>query len=252
MFTQVLGWIVLVAPVVLAAIFIFIPARGESPMTHRRWRIGLMVAAVIYSGITWWQQSRASTEAQKASRTVAEETTRNVTKALGEQYESLIKSLTGQIGDLKGQLAIQGEKVDVIQQSNIVTGKKPIKVEVTNQETSQSVPKVGPITMTPIPYPSIHVDAPACTKLVFSSEFPVRDLGLMVHFSAPIKYVDSLVTFVYKGWQRIDESDKKQINIVMLGFNGDALSPDRPIAIVACSDRPFKPLTLERRNVVEQ
>jgi hypothetical protein len=115
----------------------------------------------------------------------------------------------------------------------------------------KAVPKVGPVTMTFFEYAGIHPDAPYCKKLVFASEVPAQSLGLRVHFGSPIKYVDSLVAFVYKGWQRIDDKDAKQVNIAMLGFNGDAISPERPVAIVVCSTENTIPLRVERTNVVE-
>ena len=113
-------------------------------------------------------------------------------------------------------------------------------------------PKIGPITMTNTPYESIHVDAPYCQKLIFTSEVPVQNLGLEVHFTSPVKYADSLITFVYKGWFKVDKSDPEQVDIAMLGFNGDVLLPERPIVISVCSDHFFTPTGLGRRNVVEQ
>ena len=56
----------------------------------------------------------------------------DVTKAVTQQYSQMIADQKQENADLKKQLAEQGKKVDVIQKSNIVTGKNPIKVEVTN------------------------------------------------------------------------------------------------------------------------
>jgi len=109
-----------------------------------KWRYGLVLVGAIFSLLAWWQQTRSLQAAKKdrdeAIKQTSEQVTKSVTEAIGSQYKELIGSLTNQIGNLKGQLAEQGKKVDVIQKSNIVTGKNPIKVEVTNEPSSIGSP----------------------------------------------------------------------------------------------------------------
>jgi hypothetical protein len=133
---QLLGWAVIAFPFLLSILFVFIPARTEDEKKHMKWRNVLVAVGAIFSLVAWWQQSRSLQAAKKdrddAIKQTSDQVTKSVTEAVGSQYKDLIGSLTNQIGDLKGQLAEQGKKVDVIQKSNIVTGKKPVKVEVIN------------------------------------------------------------------------------------------------------------------------
>src|SRR5437016_13347479 len=69
---------------------------------------------------------------ERVSATVSESVSKSVTKALSDQYTQTINGLQGKVGSLEAQLQTQGRKVDVIGKSNIVTGKNPIRVEVTN------------------------------------------------------------------------------------------------------------------------
>ena len=120
------------------------------------------------------------------------------------------------------------------------------------QSGNKEISSIGPITMASSHYDSIHTDAPYCEKLIFTSQFSVKNVGLRVSLSATVKYVDPLITFVYKGWAKTDEKDPTKVNIAMLGFNGDVLLPERPIVISVCSDKPITRTGLERRNVVEE
>jgi hypothetical protein len=144
MLDKVLAWLVIVAPFALSAIFILIPAKKENRVVHMRWRIALLVFGLMFSLIAWWQQDRVASEAAKdrasaireTATETAKETTKNVTEAMSEQYLPLIQSLTAKVGELEGELNDQGKKVDVIGNSNIVTGKKPISVIVENPSPS--------------------------------------------------------------------------------------------------------------------
>jgi len=66
--------------------------------------------------------------------------TKDVTKIVGDQYQSVIKSLTDQIGILKAQLASQATTLGTIKNSNIVTGKKPVPVQVINPPATPPLP----------------------------------------------------------------------------------------------------------------
>jgi len=105
---------------------------------------GAVVVGLGFSALTYWQQIRTSQQAEASqreaiattARTVSRETIDNVTVAVGKQYKDLIASLTDQNQKLAAQLSAQGKDVGVIKSSNIVTGKHPIKVELTNASSS--------------------------------------------------------------------------------------------------------------------
>ena len=151
----ILGWAVIAFPFILAVLFIFIPAKSDDEVIHMRWRRGLVPLGIIFSALAWWQQSRAihaaTTDRDKAiqetSTRVATETSKQVTKALAEQYGQQIVDQKRKIDDLQSQLVAQGKDVTIIKRSNIVTGKNPVKVEITNpalpQSDSDSVPGVN-------------------------------------------------------------------------------------------------------------
>ncbi len=51
---------------------------------------------------------------------------------MGDQYTQTINTLQTQIASLESQLEVQGKNVETIKGSNIVTGKGPVPVEITN------------------------------------------------------------------------------------------------------------------------
>jgi hypothetical protein len=156
---QFLGWAVIAFPFLLSILFVFIPARAEDEKRHMKWRYVLVGVGAIFSLLAWWQQERSLQAAKKdrdaAVKQTSDQVTKSVTEALGNQYKELINSLTTQIGELKGQLTVQGKDVNLIKSSNIVTGKNPVRVEVTNPGTPDGGPpklsvfEVGPTTPNP-------------------------------------------------------------------------------------------------------
>ena len=105
-------------------------------MKHTWWKICFLVAGVILSTFMYWQQSRAEHAAQEeraeAIQSTAKRVTEDVTTSLKQQYEPIISDLKGQISQLQNELRSQGKSIETIRESNIVTGKLPVKVEVTN------------------------------------------------------------------------------------------------------------------------
>jgi hypothetical protein len=47
-------------------------------------------------------------------------------------------TLQSQVFSLESQLSEQSKNVDIIKRSNIVTGKNPVRVEITNQKIGDS------------------------------------------------------------------------------------------------------------------
>ncbi len=158
MLDQLLACIVVILPTLFA---LGIEAVSKEIKEHPYWRIGVIAFGVGLSALTWFQMSQANEAARadreaavvdtskRVSAAVSESVTQSVTKAVSEQYTQTINSLHAEIGSLQVQLAAQDKKVDVIQGSNIVTGKKPIRVEIAN-------PGVLPTGEPPL---SIHASA---------------------------------------------------------------------------------------------
>lgn len=146
-----LNWFVIAIP--------FLVTVGATVLTlklpHERHYWKFVGAAIVvglgFSGIAYWQQVRSMGQARvdqdKAIRDtadrVAKKTTDNVTEALGNQYGSIIKEMTGQNESLRSQLTEQGKKVDKISGSDIVSGKNPLRVEVTNPQGVSGEPSLS-------------------------------------------------------------------------------------------------------------
>jgi hypothetical protein len=159
MLDQIVGWIVIFLPFGLSVLFIFIPERKENAGAHMKWRIVLVFLGVAFSCITWWQQDRsiktAANERENAIRKTAKQTAESVTKAINEHYAPIVASFNQQIGSLQQKIIQQGKDVRIIKGSNIVTGKTPVKVEVTNE--SLLAMKGTEIQPSEIQSPELHV-----------------------------------------------------------------------------------------------
>ena len=144
MLDSVLAWLVLVIPVGLGLVVMLVPEKHEDRKGYTRWRYILGASLILYGGLCWWQQSRSTKSAfkdrQEAIQQTSTQVTGAVTKAVSDQYQAVVKNLTNQIGVLKGQLASQSKDLSLIKGSNIVTGRKPVKVEVTNPPIRQPAP----------------------------------------------------------------------------------------------------------------
>jgi len=254
LFDQILAVAVVLLPTLFAVVLELV---NKEIKESGYWRVGVMAFGLSLSALTAHQMVRATETANpdrnsaivETSQHVSAAVSESVTKAVTEQYAGMIADQKNQIKELHGQLTAQGKDVSAIKSSDFVTGKKPIKVEVTDAQVSRN--QVGSIVMTTSPVKSIHPDATYCRKLIFTSQFPANPLGLDVYFSAPIKYVDSMVAFVYKGFLQVSQNDSKRAEIAMIGFGEDVLKPARPIVVNVCSGNVFAPVKLERRNVIE-
>ncbi len=75
---------------------------------------------------------------KETSKEVAAETAKQVTRAVTGQYSQMVADQKNQITDLQNKVAAQAKDVSAIKGSNIVTGKKPVKVEVINPSSPSS------------------------------------------------------------------------------------------------------------------
>ncbi|MBI4165454.1 MAG: hypothetical protein HY508_06940 [Acidobacteria bacterium] len=158
--TDLLGWVVLVVPVLTGAVMLFMP---ESSDRAKRWKIWLLAISIIYTGIVWWWQARANREAAKerthaigeASRRVMNETT----EAMGKQYGQIIEAMTKQNSALSVQLGEQGRQLQAIGKSDIVTGKRPIPVTVTNPGPSGAQANFRAVMLPAAPNPKYGKNA---------------------------------------------------------------------------------------------
>lgn len=128
-----LSWFVIAIPLFVTVGATVIALKLPQERHYRKFVIAAIAVGLLFSIITFWQQNRALTQAAQdrdkaikdTADRVAKQTTENVTQALAKQYGTTIT-------EMAKQLAEQGKKVERIGQSDIVTGKKPVSVVVTN------------------------------------------------------------------------------------------------------------------------
>jgi hypothetical protein len=176
MVDHLLGWLVIILPTLFA---LGIEVVSKEIKEHPGWRIGVIIFGVGLSALTWFQMSRTNKANNvdrenaivETSKRVSAAVSESVTKAVGEQYKQTIADLHSQIGTLQSQLSEQGKNVNTIKSSNIVTGKKPVKVEVMNPSGGNAPPS------NPLPNLSWtqEAGAPVNGKAVVAVQFRVDD-----------------------------------------------------------------------------
>lgn len=150
--SQLIDQLLMFAVVILPTLFAICLEVIDRRIRERpRWRWGVIAFGVCLSALTWLQISRDIVARENAirytSQQVAAETSKQVTKAVTEQYSQMIADQKRQISDLQTQLAAQGKDVSAIKSSNIVTGKKPLKVEVINSQPKNQPPLPTPVNV---------------------------------------------------------------------------------------------------------
>lgn len=137
MWDQILAWLVIILPALFG---LLIELVSKDVREHRFWKVAVVVFGIGLSLLTFYQIHRADKKADadrtnatiETSQRVSKQVTESVTRALKEQYASTINGLQLQISHLQSMLSTQGKDVAVIKGSNIVSGKQPVKVEISN------------------------------------------------------------------------------------------------------------------------
>lgn len=143
-----LMFVVIFGPTVLA---ICVEIMSEEVRKHRYWKYGVIVFGVTLSILTWVQisvqESASKHDQQVAIEHVASETSQKVTKVVSVEYQSVVTNLTNQIAYLKSQIASESKDLNAIRGSNIVSGKKPVKVEVVNPQRQPMQTATQPVNV---------------------------------------------------------------------------------------------------------
>ena len=94
---KILEWAVVVAPTVLGLWVAFVPVGADSPTERsRKWRYGVISAAVIVSMLTWWQQRRADDAHDREVQTQTQ-ALRDVAVAIAQSNTALQTQMTSLI-----------------------------------------------------------------------------------------------------------------------------------------------------------
>src|SRR5579859_395677 len=250
MLDQVLAWAVVILPTVFA---LGIEVVSKEIKEHPYWRIGVLAFGIGLSALTWFQISRATKAAtvdrenaivetsRRVSATVSESVSKSVTKSVSEQYQQTIDRLQGQIGTLQTQLAAQGQKVDVIGQSNIVTGKRPVKVELATpppvpQPQIQGITVLSQTQLPSSPYP----DAPFALRVALQPSTAMQPVVFGVVCDNDVLYADlkaggeNYTGLIQSSKGRLNLEDNKTPNQKSWAWKVDspAFSPEVPWVVI--------------------
>ena len=201
MLDQILSWLVLVVPVLLGLLLILVPAKHEDERRHMLWRYILGVALIVYGGIAWWQQARFARQSltdrdaaiDRTSKSVSASVSESVSRSVSQQYQQTIDNLNTKIVQLENDVQSQGKKVDLIGRSDIVTGKNPVKVEITNASSgiaSPPVPKIEGIEILdqePL-LTSPYKDAPYGVKVIIQTKTELQPVKFGIECDKEVAY----------------------------------------------------------------
>jgi hypothetical protein len=255
---QFLGWAVIAFPFLLSILFIFIPAKVEDKQRHMKWRWVLVLLGVIFSLLAWWQQSRAiqasTKDKETATRETSKQVTADVTKAVTEQYSQMITDQKARITELQNQLSAQAKDLRFIKGSNIVTGKKPVKVEVTNNDgqlTSPVAPILTGIRMASQKrIPSDDPKLPYGLEVVIQTDADIEPVAIAVICDGVIGKGSGgfsqggAYTMTKQGLAEGHE------NVFIAEWKSPAWTPQEPIVVRLFSERPIKATSATRINYV--
>jgi CxxC motif-containing protein len=259
---QILSWMLIILQVAFGFILILVPAKQEDLKRHMRWRYALGGLLIAFGVFTWIQQSRAlkasiadrekaiTETSERVSIKVAADTSASVTKTVTELYSQMIAQQKSQISDLQAQVKAQGSDVKAIKGSDFISGKNPIKVEVTNGlPSAPTSAQVENMRMSWDVETSIHNDAPYAKKVTIQVDAPVNPIKFAIVCDAPIKYGDVKIADeggVYYGGNEIYKNDAHIYVINMTGQGAALLRPDAPLVVHLYSDHPFNIVRGER------
>ena len=133
---------------------------------------------------------------RNVAASVSAQVSESVTKAVTEQYKSTVADQDKQIKQLQDALSAQQKDVRAIKTSNIVTGNKPIKVEVINSVGGRSgAAETAPLeaehaTLLASVERSKYPDAPFAAKLVVQANVPINPAKFAIRFANPLQYIE--------------------------------------------------------------
>jgi hypothetical protein len=132
-----LALFVVLAPTLFA---LAIECVNEEMRKSHKWHIGIVAFGILLSSITYWQQSRdrnaSASERESAIKRTAAETSEKVTAGVTDRFKQTVADLQKENTALQAKLDVQAKDVATIKNSNIVTGKGPIAVKITNSEAN--------------------------------------------------------------------------------------------------------------------
>ncbi len=182
-----------------------------------------------------------------ASEAQAQEFTNNernrTDTAVRNAVQNAVKPYQEKIDELNLTLSKQGRDVQLIRDSNIVTGRESVKVEVTNGQGSFSSLKVEDISVFTEIERSTHSDAPYAMKVTLQASAPINPVRFAIIFKDPLKYAelaymekDSLFS-APDSW--IYDKDKRMLRISIDGAGKALLRPDAPLSFYVYSEYPL-------------
>jgi hypothetical protein len=252
MLDQFLGWLVIFAPFLLSAVFILIPAKAENRTVHMRWRWGLLVFGLLFSGSAWWQQNRAATISVDTTNDAISKTSEKVAVEVKKADKDIIDAQNLRIDQLQKSLDAQGKDVGQIGASPFLTGKKPVRVEVTNPQSGNPTPiHQGHLTVSQETEVSTRPQFPYRIKVVIQSDIDFPSLKLSLSCNSAIGQVEGgvagagargLPPAMFMSWVGVEPNTPTRWTISYSNAN-PSFGPANPITVDIYSANPISCLT---------
>jgi hypothetical protein len=134
--TLFLGVLVLVLPVVLSVLNLYVPTPESNPKMNTRWKVVLIVVSFLYSALVgvWMLRTDAEAKLQQGDAVA------NMRTTVAAEDGKVITALNVTIGKLSDLVSSQQSQINDIHNSNIVTGNKPVKVEIQKDDRHAPAP----------------------------------------------------------------------------------------------------------------
>lgn len=185
MLDSFLNWFSIAIPFLVSVGAVLITLKLPHERHYKKYVAGSAVIGLFFSGMIWWQQIRAAEHASEDRGKAIDETVAKISK----ENESKFAEQNQKIDALQAALDKTGKDVNTIGQSPFISGKNPVKVEVTNLEIANSVEdwpplsrneKIGLVRALKLLHSQsivVACETPKCKKLADDLNTALRDSG---------------------------------------------------------------------------
>jgi hypothetical protein len=185
-----LNWFSISVPLLFALVANILALKLPSERHYKKFVGASILLALLFSGIIWWQQTRAAKQAELDRNNAITETADNTAKRVKADYEPVIAKQNAKIDALQKSLDAQGKDVVQIGQSPFVRGTKPVPVEVTNPDSSPAPAHQGHLTVTQTRETSTRLEYPYRLKVVVQSDIDFPSLKFKLDCNGPIGEIE--------------------------------------------------------------
>ena len=243
--STVLSILVIALPVVASVVPFFMPEKAESPAMHKRWRIGFVIFAVLYSCLVGFWQYRTTAEDELEKKDAVIQNSGEVRKIVKEEDHAMVTALNTAISSLSNLVSTQQQQINDIHNSNFVTGKKPVQVQISNPQSlaPQAAPEIHVSSMPVTPDPR---NGKAATQFILTTNKVMEGGRVRVQCTKVIKQGNAQISGI--GYVTQSGGGLMDDHTWESGIASPNWSPNFPLVITLYSDADlgrcsFKPLS---------